>query len=226
MAPQPAPQPQPTLVNRAIRLADFSPHPRNYNQHGAEQIDKLAASLRVFGQVRSAVVWRKWFLAGTGLALAAKHLGWSELRADVLPDDYPEERALAYLAADNELARQSDPDLAQLAAILEESAAADGALPLAMGYSDAEYDRLLSELEVTALADSGVKNGWSEFRTNDPEKVVKVVVACRDVGRVEAALRATGEKERGRALLAVCEVYLAQAGEGQFNAEPEDQPAA
>ena len=52
-----------------IRLADYAPHPRNYNQHPPEQIEKLAASLRAFGQVRSVVVWRRWFLAGTGLAL-------------------------------------------------------------------------------------------------------------------------------------------------------------
>lgn len=229
MAPRkPAPQPQPAPANQVIRLADYAPHPRNYNQHGAEQIDKLAASLAAFGQVRSVVVWRGWFLAGTGLALAAKSLGWSELRADVLPDDYPEDRALAYLAADNELARQSDPGLAQLAAILEENAAADGALLLAIGYSDAEYDRLLSELEVTALSDATPPEG--KRLAVETSKQIRAVLYTDDVRDFERAILATGERNRAAALLTVCRFYLDNHGEsateGQFDADLEDLPAA
>ena len=76
-------------ANQAIHLADYSPHPRNYNRHSTEQIQKIAASLTAFGQVRSIVVWRKWFLAGHGVALAAASLGWTE-RA-------PPERAAGFL---------------------------------------------------------------------------------------------------------------------------------
>jgi ParB-like chromosome segregation protein Spo0J len=204
-------------TNQVIRLADFRPHPRNYNQHPAEQIDKLAASLAAFGQVRSVVVWRGWFLAGTGLALAAQRLGWAELRADVLPDDYPETKALAYLAADNELARQSDPDLAQLAAILEESAAADGALLLAIGYSDAEYDRMLGELAVTALSDATPAEGSGQSRgmTNDPTKQIKAVLYADDVADFERAILATGQRNRAAALLTVCRFYLDNHGESE-----------
>jgi ParB-like chromosome segregation protein Spo0J len=34
----------------------LSPHPRNYNQHPPAQIERLAASLSRFGQVRPIVV--------------------------------------------------------------------------------------------------------------------------------------------------------------------------
>lgn len=203
--------PRPT--NQVIRLADYQPHPRNYNQHPPDQIEKLAASLQVFGQVRSVVVWRGWFLAGTGLAMAARSLGWQELRADVLPDDYPEARALAYLAADNELARQSDPDLAQLAAILEESAAADGALLLAIGYTDAEYDRMLGELAVTALSDAAPAEG--QRLAVDAAKQIKAVLYADDVADFEQALLATGQRNRAAALLTVCRFYLDNHGESE-----------
>lgn len=229
-APKPSKAPQPQAVtNQVIRLADYAPHPRNYNQHPAEQVEKLAASLAAFGQVRSVVVWRGYFLAGTGLAQAARSLGWTELRADVLPDDYPEDRALAYLAADNELARQSDPDLAQLAAILEEAAAADGALVLAVGYSAAEYDRLLEELEVTALADTTGGSSQSRGMTAERAKLIKAVLYAEDVRDFEAAILATGERNRAAALLTVCRFYLEnheQGAEGQFNAQLEDLAAA
>jgi DNA modification methylase len=133
-------------TNQLVALADLAPHPRNYNRHPAAQVRKLAQSLRKFGQVRSVVVWRSTILAGHGVVEAAKSLKWQHIRADVLPDDYPEHLALAYVAADNELARQGDPDMAQLATILEEVKDVDAELLEAVGYSDAEFAALLEEV--------------------------------------------------------------------------------
>jgi len=135
-----------TLVNQRVALADIAPHERNYNRHPADQIKRIAASLRKFGQVRSIVVWRSTILAGHGVVEAARSLGWNEITADVLPDDYPEHLALAYIAADNELARLGDPDQAALAAILQESAAADAELLEAIGYGEAELQALIDSL--------------------------------------------------------------------------------
>ncbi len=137
--------------NRVVQLDALTPHDRNYNRHPPGQVRKLAKSLTKFGQVRSIVVWRSTVLAGHGVVEAARSLGWKELRADVLPDDYPDHLALAYVAADNELARQGDPDMVQLAAILEESLATDAELLEAIGYSDAEYADLLKQVGVDAL---------------------------------------------------------------------------
>ena len=83
--------------------------------------------------MRSIVVWGGYILAGHGVAEAAQALGWDSLRADVLPDEYPEHLALAYVAADNELSRLSDPDRAQLASILDEAKQTDDALLRAIG---------------------------------------------------------------------------------------------
>jgi DNA modification methylase len=46
----------------------------------------------------------------------------------VIPTDWPSERVKAYLAADNELARLGDPDLSQLAALVEDVASVDETL--------------------------------------------------------------------------------------------------
>ena len=134
------------LNNRDVDLDELQPHPKNYNRHPPEQVRRLAKSLTKFGQVRSVVVWRMFILAGHGVVEAARILNWRTVRADVLPDDYPEHLALAYIAADNELAKQGDPDMAQLAAILEESKAADADLLEAIGYSDKEFEALLKEV--------------------------------------------------------------------------------
>lgn len=132
--------------NIVVNLADVAAHDRNYNRHPPAQIKRIMLSLEKFGQVRSVVVWRGQFLAGHGVAQAARQLGWQTIRADVLPDDYPESLALGYIAADNELARQGDPDQAQLAAILEDVQKYDPELLEAIGFDDREFAALQAQL--------------------------------------------------------------------------------
>jgi hypothetical protein len=101
------------------QLEGLTPHPKNYNAHPPEQVEELRRSLRTFGQVRDVVTWQQYVIAGHGVVEAARLEGWTEISATRLPDDWPEERVLAYLAADNETARLSRPDEAQLAALLK-----------------------------------------------------------------------------------------------------------
>jgi hypothetical protein len=130
------------VVNKTVGVGSCYPHPDNYNQHSYEQIVALQESLRVFSQVRSIVVqddgqggylitagegiWTA--AAGEGIWTAAKREGLETLRADVIPTDWPSERVKAYLAADNELARLGDPDLSQLAALVEDVGSVDETL--------------------------------------------------------------------------------------------------
>jgi hypothetical protein len=132
-------------TNRRIPLADLQPHPHNYNRHPAKQIKRIATSLRKFGQVRSIVVWRNTILAGHGVVEAARSMKWNEIAADVLPDEYPEHLALAYVAADNELGRMGDPDQAALAAIIEQTKSIDNELLEAIGYDESELAKLIRD---------------------------------------------------------------------------------
>ena len=120
-----------------INIADYQPHPRNYNEHPDPQVGEIAESLRVFGQVKPVVVWREWYIAGHGVVLGAQRLGWSQLKAERLPADWPEYKALAYLAADNELARGASPNLQALATLAKEVQAQDAGMGrLAAGGED------------------------------------------------------------------------------------------
>jgi ParB-like chromosome segregation protein Spo0J len=130
-----------------IRLADLKPHSRNYNQHSDAQIARIAKSLSTFGQVRSIVVRHNTILAGHGVVLAAKSLGWDTIRADE-QDHLTEAQALAYVVADNELARQSDPDQEQLAAILVYLDEHEPLLVEAAGYSAQELQQLFVDLGI------------------------------------------------------------------------------
>jgi DNA modification methylase len=150
------------------------PHPRNYNQHPPAQIERLAASLRQFGQVRPIVVHGDTIVAGHGVYLAAKHLGYTSLRVTHLPDDWTEEQAMAYLVADNETRRGAEPDDAELAALLNELQQADFDIA-AMGFDDTEYGALLDGL-TPELPDPG--NGGDGF---EPDEAAPCRVQAGDV---------------------------------------------
>ncbi len=124
------------VISRLI--SELKPHPRNYNNHSDRQVDDLALSLKRFGQRKPIVTWRNMIVAGHGLTMAAQMAGWTSILTMPIPDDWDEATVLAYLAADNELARQADPDLAQLAAIAKELEGIDEELAkLAAGGDDA-----------------------------------------------------------------------------------------
>lgn len=135
-----------SFPERVIRLADYRAHPSNYNQHPPRQIERLRLSLRKFGQPRNIVVWRSYYVAGHGVAEAAAAEGWETLRANEIPAHWDEERVVAFLAADNELGRLSDPDQVTLAAILDEASQFDPELLAAIGFDDNEFQALLDSV--------------------------------------------------------------------------------
>ena len=138
-----------------VRTDGLRAHGRNYNRHGAGQVGDLARSLERFGQRKPITTWRGQIITGHGVVEAARRLGWSEVWAEACPDEWTEAEALAWLAADNELARAADPDEAQLAALVAE-----------LGDIDAELARLaaggeerLKELLASAGSASGEDPG-------------------------------------------------------------------
>ncbi len=131
-----------------VALDTLKPHKRNYNKHPDHQVKRLAAALRKFGQRKPITTWRNTVLTGHGVFLAAKQLGWTEIDIAPCPDEWTEEMALAWLAADNELARLADPDLAQLAEIIEEARNHDAELLEAIGFDEAEFAALLDKIAV------------------------------------------------------------------------------
>lgn len=193
--------------NQRVKLDKIKPHHRNYNRHPEHQVARIALSLKKFGQVRSIVVWKNTILAGHGVVEAARSLGWRDIAADVLPEDYPEHLALAYVAADNELSRLSDPDQAALAAILEESMTTDDELLQAIGYNEAELERLLEELDQSTLEETfGSKTNYGVGKKT--EKQIRVVISMSSVSTLESAILATGQRERGVAIMDICQFYL------------------
>lgn len=180
--------------NAVVGVDGLTAHPRNYNRHGSAQVGDLRRSLRRFGQVRSIVVQatadgtRYLIVAGHGIVTAARAEGIESLRADVIPADWDDAMVLAYLAADNELARQGEPDEAQLAALLRDvQATADRELATLAAGSEARLTEMLATLDGGAEGDAEAQvdraaellEKW-QVRTGDLWRIGEHRLACGD----------------------------------------------
>jgi len=205
--------PQDQVVNQVVPVAQCRGHPRNYNLHDDGQIGRLQGSLRTFGQVRSIVVQddgegRFLVVAGAGVVEAARRNGLAGLRADVIPFAWDEVKVQAYLAADNELARLGSPDDAQLALLVADVQKSDGELAALAAGTDERLDELLEMLALEDELGGELSSGGWPKRNLGHVGMIKAVLPLADLGTFERAVRATGLRNRGEAVIAICRAYL------------------
>jgi len=129
------------------QLAALKPHPQNYNHHSEAQIKRLMESLERFGQPKEIVTWQGMIIAGHGLVEAARRLGLPTLRACDMTMDWSETEALAFMAADNELARLGDPDEAALAQLVAGLGDVDAQLAALAAGTEERLKELLATLK-------------------------------------------------------------------------------
>jgi ParB-like chromosome segregation protein Spo0J len=144
------------VYNATLPLAVLKPHPRNYKEHPAVQLEGLEASLARWRQVQSVVVHDQGdgsyhIIAGHGLIAAAARERIAEIDCRVMGSDWPEDEAIGYLVADNELGNKAIDDTAALAQLLQEQADAGYHLE-SLGSSQEELEALLEELAQAALS--------------------------------------------------------------------------
>ena len=165
------------IERKTISIDLLQPHKRNYRQHPDSQIDNLVKSLESFdGQVRSIVVrptkdGTYTILAGHGITEAAKRAGLTELHADIVPAEWDDVKALAYIAADNQ--GGAEDDLTMLAELLQEVSNDSDIMLAALGSSSDALDTLLAQIANEALANSEPGDGGDEFDTTPPAEAVR-----------------------------------------------------
>ncbi|MBX3465443.1 MAG: ParB N-terminal domain-containing protein [Planctomycetes bacterium] len=126
----------------AVPVADLNPDPANARIHPDRNLATITASLRVYGQRKPLVVRREGMVveAGNGTLEAIKRLGWTHV-AVVLVDDDPL-TATGYAIADNRTSELAAWDEAALGPLLAELKAAEEVDLEALGWTDAELDRI------------------------------------------------------------------------------------
>lgn len=162
------------IINAWIPVDAITPHPRNYNVHPDEQIERLRASARRFGQVRSIVVQagapgKYMLVAGEGYWTAHKAEGKALIRADIIPANWSALQVEGYLVADNELMRGSEIDELRLAELQEEQRL--GGVDLAsLGTSLDEHQELMERLATLQLASGGYEDDGSAAHSDDDDE--------------------------------------------------------
>lgn len=163
---KPAPAPAavekilPELHSSIVDIDTVAPHPRNYNNH--DKLASLRDSLTVNGQYRRIIAQAcsGHIVAGNGVWLAAKELGWTRIAAERL--DIDDDHARRLLLVDN-ASQSQDWDDEQLAELLAEGALAG------TGITQDEYDKLLARLDSDATLPPAADTGGAGL--SDPDAI-------------------------------------------------------
>lgn len=201
-----------TRVTRR-KLSDYKPDPHNANRGTERGVYMLDRSIEEVGLARSIVAAADGTIpAGNKTLQAAADAGIEAVievetdgralvvvkRTDWETADAEQARKYAYY--DN---RASDVDLdfnaAQIMADLE------AGIDLSAMFFDDELDELR---RVAAIEEDDLPDVPSISRMSGPRQVVKVALFVPDLAIVEQALAATGQRNRGEALVQICQAFL------------------
>lgn len=143
-----------TLATVATHL--LVPNPRNPRVHPEEQIVRLAASIKKFGQAKPVLARaeNKMMVAGHGVLEAIKRAGQPETQ--VLLWDVDQKTADAYMLADNRFSDLSSHDEDRVAELLREIE--NGDLE-AVGFNAEEAAAMLSDLAHDELVVEEIDTG-------------------------------------------------------------------
>lgn len=204
------------MIVETVPIGSVMLDPANVRLHPTPNVEAIKGSLTRFGQQKPIVVDAQGIVrAGNGTLVAAKSLGWTEIKivrsALVGPD------ATAYSIADNRTGDLSTFDDLALAKTLDSIKRSDEQLFSATGYDDAGLTSLLesigkfdvSPVEPPALP-SGDKAPFQQmtFTLHDMQaESVKQAVA-HAIKEGEGFEGSPNENSNGNALALICEAYL------------------
>jgi DNA modification methylase len=88
-----------------LAIVDLIPDPHNARQHDEKNLKAIEGSLKEFGQRKPIVITEDGVIvAGNGTVEAAKRLGWTEIEAVKIPNDWTADKIKAFAIADNRTA--------------------------------------------------------------------------------------------------------------------------
>lgn len=209
------------FVNRIIgyttkRASQLTANPSNWRKHPQRQRDAVQASLRELGWIGAVVENVR-----TGFLVDGHERVWQAMKNDeevpVLQVDLSEEEERLALAVFDPITYMAETDTTLLDELLGSVNTGEAALQELIAQMDAEN-------ELTTL--QGVGNGESNERGLSTKGKVAPVLFVDQVATFEQAIRSTGLRNRGMALIAICEFYLDNAEKRQLDALFENITAA
>ena len=167
-----------------IATNELKPHPKNYREHPADQLEHIVQSIKENGHYRNVVIAKDGtILAGHGVVKASKQLNLETVpvvRLDLAPDD---PKAVKVLTGDNEIAHLGVVDDRLLSELLKEVKESDIDGLLGTGYDDA----MLANLVLVTRDSSEIKDfnaaaewvGMPEYESQ--EKQLQIIVSFENM---------------------------------------------
>lgn len=172
------------------RLIDeLKPFQKNPNKHPTKQLERLEESLKTFGWTNPILISQdNMIVAGHARYEVAKKLGFTKVPTIYL--DLPYEKAVAYVLADNQLARLAEPDLKYEAEILNMINEQPDITLEAVGYDDLEMEALLKEIQKhDNIYKPGEGNGTTvEEFTGDEQKALYADDEAKELFKTRSTL--------------------------------------
>lgn len=200
-------------------LASLKPHPRNPKAH---DLPALMTLIEKHGFTEPILMdeGSGYVVAGHGRIDALKEMRNQQfalpdrLQVDAGGDwlvpvvrgvKFPSARAVeAYLIASNQATIMGGWQEQALTSLLSDLATSEPDWEALTAITQLELDQLLLDLEYESVGG----NMATGFTTKSRAVTAAVVILLQDARLFEEAIRATGERERGKALIEVCKAYL------------------
>lgn len=213
----PAAPPANNWRNRVTGYGEEDPssllaNPKNWRIHPESQQAALGAVLDQVGWVGvGAIVNKRTGFVVDGHARVALAIARNEPSIPVAYVDLSEAEENLILASYDSISAAAVTDADKLTELLGGIEIANPALDALFGdLMDAGRQISLEDVGGDGAADSSGEGG-SDGRLPADRAAIKAVLHAEEVTTFETALRATGEINRGRALMAVCQYYLDNA---------------
>lgn len=205
--------PADTWRNRIVGHGSEAPdqllaNPDNWRIHPQNQQDALAGALDSVGWIDEVTVNQRTGFVVDGHLRAALAISRGEKSVPVRYVDLsPEEEALV-LASKDPIAALAVTDQEKLNALLGDVDVANQAL-------DQMLYALLEDANKTSLQDTQESQDDAEpedrRKLGDPKAQIKPVLYADQVAIFEQAIRMTGERNRGKAIIEICRAYVERA---------------
>ena len=150
---------------REVEIATLRPYERNAKQHGKEQVERIARSIRELGFLSPCLIDQELnVIAGHGRILAAKTIGMETVPC-VFVEGLTEEQRKAYILADNRLTEMGEWDMDLVQQELAALADADFDISLTGFDPDLRFDDSMGQIQ---------DDGW----TGAEEKLAEEPSSC------------------------------------------------
>lgn len=202
-----------TWTNEKRKLSDLIPWEHNPRTIKQKQAERLVDSVATFGQVETLAIG------------PANELYNGHQRLSVLAGEYGMDYEVDVRVASRPL---SERERQQLTVYLHRGATGDFAPEMLFDWDfdsliEWGFDEIADVMEAAELTTIGdaPSSANNDRALGDKSKQIKPVIYTDEIEDFERAILATGERNRGKAIMAICRFYLEQHDdgkeEGQFN---------